>query len=70
MSDQEPLFTDDEKVKEALALGHIIKFNLYLLAKATVFSSIYNNLKSTRDALAETNAIMKSFERPPKRQKS
>ena len=65
-SSQNPPLTDDEKVREALILGHFIKYNLYLVAKATVFSSIYSNLKSTRDAIAETNAVMKEFDKPPK----
>lgn len=65
-----PPLTDDEKVREALLLGHFIRFNLYLVAKATVFSAIYSNLKSTRDAIAETNAVMKEFDKPrrPSRQ--
>lgn len=62
---EEPLLTDDEKVIEALMLGHFIKYNLYLMAKATVFSAIYTNLKSTRAALAETRAVMKEFDKPP-----
>ena len=69
-SSQNPPLTDDEKVREVLILGHFIKYNLYLVAKATVFASIYSNLKSTRDAVAETNAVMKEFDKPPRKKKS
>lgn len=69
-SSQQPPLTDDEKVREALILGHFIKYNLYLVAKSNVFAAIYANLKSTRDALAETNAVMKAFDAQPKKKKS
>lgn len=68
-SSQKPPLMDDEKFREAIILGHFIKYNLYLLAKATIFSAIYNNYKSTRDALAETRAIMREFDKPPKQRK-
>lgn len=68
-SSQKPPLTDEEKFREALILGHFIKYNMYLLAKATVFSAIYSNYKSTRDALAETRAIMREFDKPPKARK-
>lgn len=61
-SSREPPLTDDEKFGEVLMLGHLIKYNLYLTAKATVFAAIYSNLKSTRDAVTETNAVMKAFD--------
>jgi hypothetical protein len=64
--------TEDERVREFLLLGHFIKYNLYLVAKATVFSAIYANLKSTRDAVTETRYVMEEFDRPhkPKNSKS
>jgi len=55
----------EEAMREAIIVGHYIKYNLYLMAKATIFASIYSNYKSTRDALAETRAIMREFDRPP-----
>jgi len=63
---ERPPLTEDEKVREFLMLGHFIKYNLYLLAKATVFSAIYSNLKSTRDAVTETRYVMEEFDKPPK----
>lgn len=69
-SSQRPPLTPEEQVREALILGHFIKYNLYLVAKATVFSAIYANLRSTRDALTETNAVMKAFDAQPKKKKS
>lgn len=68
-SSQKPPLTDEEKFREALIVAHFLKYNLYLLAKATVFSAIYANYKSTRDALAETRAIMREFDKPPKTRK-
>jgi hypothetical protein len=67
-----PPFTEEEKVREFLMLGHFIKYNLYLLASATVFSAIYSNLKSTRDAVSETRFVMREFDRPlkPKKDKA
>lgn len=64
--------TEDERVREFLMLGHFIKYNLYLVAKATVFSAIYANLKSTRDAVTETRYVMEEFDRPrnPKKTKA
>lgn len=66
---QEPPLSPEELMREALLLGHCIKYNLYLMAKATVFSAIYANLKSTRSALAETRAIMADFDKPPRQRK-
>jgi hypothetical protein len=62
--------TEDERVREFLMLGHFIKYNLYLVAKATVFSAIYANLKSTRDAVTETRYVMEEFDRPRKPKKT
>jgi hypothetical protein len=67
---QRPPLTEDEKAREFLMLGHFIKYNLYLIAKATVFSAIYSNLKSTRDAATETRYVMEEFDRPQKPKKS
>ena len=62
--------TEDEKVREFIMLGHFIKYNLYLAAKATVFSAIYSNLKSTREALTETRFVMEEFDRPQQPRKT
>lgn len=67
---QRPPLTEDEKVREFLMLGHFIKYNLYLVAKATVFSAIYANLKSSRDAVTETRYVMEEFDRPQKPKKT
>lgn len=65
----EPPLSPEEAMREAIIVGHFIKYNLYLMAKATIFAAIYSNYKSTRDALAETRAIMREFEKPPKARK-
>jgi hypothetical protein len=44
-----PLTTEEylrEAIKEALLLGHLVKYNLYLLSKAVLFSSIYGKNSS------------------------
>jgi hypothetical protein len=63
---EKPPLTEDEKAREFLILGHFIKYNLYLMAKATVFSAIYSNIKSTKDAIIETNLVMQEFDKPKK----
>ncbi len=65
----EPL-TEDEKVREFILLGHYIKYNMFLMANAMVFSAIYANLKSTRDAVSETRYVMQEFDRPYRPKKS
>ena len=46
-------------IVESLTLGHLIKYNLYLLAKTNVFSAILNNKKlSVDDAITETNRVL------------
>jgi hypothetical protein len=70
LDDQLEPLTEDEKVRELLLLGHYIKYNLFLMANATVFSAIYANLKSTRDAVTETRYVMEEFDRPRKPKKT
>jgi hypothetical protein len=56
--------SEDEKVREFFLLGHLIKYNLFLSAQATVFAAIYSNIRSTRDAVIETRYVMSEFDRP------
>lgn len=55
----EPL--DNEK--EFLILGHLIKYNLYLLTKAVVFNAIMSSSKSSdEDVAARTNAVLERLD--------
>lgn len=48
-------------VPESLALGHLIKYNLYLLSKAIVFASLYPKSSNITAAVSETESVLKAF---------
>jgi hypothetical protein len=48
----------EESPNEFLILGHFIKYNLYLLAKSVVFSSVFSKVDSVQDAINTTNTVM------------
>lgn len=48
--------------KELLVLGHLIKYNLYLLSKSIVFSSLLSKHQNSLDAVRETNDIMNELD--------
>lgn len=47
-----------KKVDDYLILGHLIKYNLYLLSKSVIFSSILNQSKDIEKAIELTNQTM------------
>ena len=47
-----------KKVDDYLILGHLIKYNLYLLSKSVIFSSILEQSKDIEKAISLTNQTM------------
>lgn len=56
-----------EQADEYLILGHLIKYNLYLLTKSVVFSSILNRCESVDDAVETTNRVIAELDLDSKR---
>lgn len=52
----------NESPNEFLLLGHFIKYNIYLLAKSVVFSSIFSKVDNIEDAVAKTNMVMQEID--------
>lgn len=49
---------DIDPTKDALILGHLIKYNLYLVAKSIVFSALASKCTTPQEAVDLTNKIM------------
>lgn len=47
-----------QELSELLVLGHLIKYNLYMLGKATVFAAIMQKSKDLHTALLDTEKAM------------
>lgn len=47
-----------DQLSELLVLGHLIKYNLYMLGKATVFAAIMAKSKDLHLALLDTEKAM------------
>lgn len=47
-----------KELSELLILGHLIKYNLYMLGKATVFAAIMAKSKDLHTALLDTEKAM------------
>lgn len=57
---QEPAFEFD---REVLVLGHLIKYNLYLLSKTVMFNSLLSNLEITpEEAADQTNRLINELD--------
>lgn len=54
-------------VKESLLLGHMIKYNLYLLTKSILFSSILKQLGDVDKSALEANRIIGELDLDTKR---
>lgn len=52
----------DNKTDEYLVLGHMIKYNLYLLSKSIIFSSVMSKSSNVSDAVKLTNEIIKEID--------
>lgn len=58
-----------KKVDDYLILGHLIKYNLYLLSKSVIFSSILNQSKDIEKAISLTNQTMDELDLDTKARK-
>lgn len=69
---------NDNSEKEFIILGHLIKYNLYLLTKSIVFSSICNKIVDSKNvkmedfiaAVDQTNKIILELDLDTKRRVS
>lgn len=59
--------TEVEVNQEYLVLGHLIKYNLYLLTKAVVFSAVSQNETNPFRAAEITNTIIQDLDLDTKR---
>jgi hypothetical protein len=50
--------TEEKAIDEYLILGHMIKYNLYLLSKSIIFSSVVNKTNTLADAISLTNEVI------------
>lgn len=55
---------------EFLVLGHLIKYNLYLLAKSVVFSAVSREVSDPSNAVDITNRVMQELDLDLKRRQS
>lgn len=55
---------------EFLVLGHLIKYNLYLLAKSVVFSAVSREVSNTSSAVDITNRVMQELDLDLKRRQT
>lgn len=56
--------------QEYLILGHLVKYNLYLLAKSIIFSSVCDKFSDMSLAAEETNKIINELDLDTKKRKS
>lgn len=56
--------------KEFLIVAHHIKYNLYLMSKATVFAAMLAKFKNVESALAATEKAMQELDLARKENKS
>lgn len=55
--------------RESLVLGHLIKYNLYLLTKAVIFAAMLPHSVDKDDAVTETNRIIDELDLQSKQNK-
>lgn len=55
---------------EFVVLGHLIKYNLYLLAKSVVFSAVLRQKGDVQSAVTETHQVMQALDLDAKRKPS
>jgi hypothetical protein len=48
----------NQQPSEFLILGHLIKYNLYVLAKSIVFTSVYRRVETVDEAIKLVNQAM------------
>lgn len=54
-----PVFDFDHEV---VVLGHLIKYNLYLLAKTNIFSSLLTQTGDVDKSISETTRVMSELD--------
>jgi hypothetical protein len=54
-------------VEDFVVLGHLIKYNLYLLAKSVVFSAVVGKCKSVDEAIDVANKAISELDLDTKR---
>ena len=50
--------SDIDYEREILILGHMIKYNLYMLAKSVIFSSVLQKSTDIPSAVEQTNMVV------------
>lgn len=58
---------DSEFDYHAIQLGHLVKYNLYLLAKTMVFNTVYKDASSLEEAIETTNNVIEELDLDAKR---
>jgi hypothetical protein len=58
-----------DQLSELLILGHLIKYNLYMLGKATVFAAVMAKSKNLETALLDTEKAMSELDLDTKMRK-
>lgn len=48
--------------REVVVLGHLIKYNLYLLAKTNIFSSLLTQTGDVDKSISETTRVMSELD--------
>lgn len=62
--------SEAELQREGFILGHMVKYNLYLVAKALVFQAVAAKFETINTAITETNRIMDELDLDSKAQKA
>lgn len=63
---QEPTNTPSS-TEEFVVLGHLIKYNLYLLAKSVIFSAVVSKSTNVDEAVELTNKVISELDLDSKR---
>ena len=61
-SDNNTERTDLDYEREILILGHMIKYNLYMLAKSVIFSSVLQKSQDIQSAIEQTNMVVEELD--------
>lgn len=59
--------TTSVDAQDYLVLGHLVKYNLYMLAKAVVFSAVSRSVDDTDKAVEVTHRVMQELDLDTKR---
>lgn len=59
----------EQKVDDYLILGHLIKYNLYMLSKSIIFNSVLQSSRDINEAVEKTNKAMEELDLDTKARK-